>query len=366
MPTLGKDNPSILKKLPSRWRKNATIIASLGLVGALALSGCGDRNMRPRNIPHDIVHDLGYIQDSYNGYSESEILVRLHTGGFGNSVYIVHLTEQEAFGIIRGRLEAAGLVFGDVPPDYSSKYLCRVEAAWKSIELDLYDAQRGVAIAHVSWLGTHLHPSVHQFAKQLTQEFAEIESDITVGVFYNPGMGVGGGGGIGRQDVGPPSEEAIAASPPILKRQLINQADAFIARLQSQGILERFAAVRVVLNGRQVNFGSYPIIINNHKMAPAYELFELLGMDIESEDNITSRSITATRGDYVMNIRYSLHSGGRIRMLVDDEWEWVSADIPVIDHNGNLMVPIQFVARALGADVEWDEENSTMRINMGS
>ena len=40
IPVFGSDNSAILKKLPSRWQKNAKILACIGIVGTLTLSGC--------------------------------------------------------------------------------------------------------------------------------------------------------------------------------------------------------------------------------------------------------------------------------------------------------------------------------------
>jgi len=102
IPTFDDNNSALLRKLPSRWKKSAKIIAGLGLIGALALSGCGGgRNTTRELFPYGIVHNLSYTQGSYRGYSNANLLVRLHTGGMGSSFYMVHLTEQEAFGIIR-------------------------------------------------------------------------------------------------------------------------------------------------------------------------------------------------------------------------------------------------------------------------
>ena len=40
IPMLGGDNQKLLKKLPSRWKKNAKVMACFGLIGTFALSGC--------------------------------------------------------------------------------------------------------------------------------------------------------------------------------------------------------------------------------------------------------------------------------------------------------------------------------------
>ena len=44
IPTLGDNNSDLLKKMPKRWRKNAKVLAGLGLIGMFALSGCSIGN----------------------------------------------------------------------------------------------------------------------------------------------------------------------------------------------------------------------------------------------------------------------------------------------------------------------------------
>jgi len=358
MPVYGDENPALLKKLPSRWRKSAKVLASLGLIGTLALSGCASANgtvypYPPARPYNSIVHNLGLAQGSYSGYSESNLLVRLHSGGGGGSVYVVHLTEQEAFGVIRERLESAGLVFGDTVPDYTvSNFFIRDR---DELGLKLYDAEKGVAITHVSWLGpnTIWNPHVSQLAVWVADSFAQYESDIAIGVFYNPGRVVPHGHLLSR-----PSRRNVSAARPIIRRQLINQADVFIARLQSDGILERYSDIHVIINGVPVHFSEYPIIVNNHKMVPAHEIFELLGMEVYTYDEELSNEIFATKGDILINI-WEFPSG-----LYELAINFVGPEcyIPMFAHNDTVLVPLQFIANTVGADVEWNEETQTMTI----
>jgi len=361
IPKLGEHNPDLLKKMPSRWQKRAKIITGLGLIGVLALSGCSNA---PREIfPDGIVHNLGYTQGSYRGYSEADLLVRLHTGGFGSSFYMVHLTEQEAFGIIRARLEAAGLNFDATSPGYTvdlTNLLSRRD--FDKISLDLFDAEKGVAIAYISWLGEcrafMLHES--EIAWWVEEAFAEQVPDIIVRAFYDTGRDVDSGGLLGGRLPIPrhPSRRAVRESRTMLVRQLINQADIFIAQLQSEGILERFPDIDVTINGTPFSTGEYPILINNQKMVSALELFKALGMKITNDDNERRRAITATKN----NVEVRVNSNGMILININGNREW-RQDIPVIAHNDIILVPLQFIADLVGAAIEWDEDTRTINIS---
>ena len=98
IPTLEETNANSkpLKKLPKRWKKNVAIAAGVGIIGLSALFGS---YMSNRNLE-----------------------MRIHHGGMGSAAYVVHLTEAEAFRIIRTRLETAGLTFDAEPPAYSADW----------------------------------------------------------------------------------------------------------------------------------------------------------------------------------------------------------------------------------------------------
>jgi len=50
-----------------------------------------------------------------------------------------------------------------------------------------------------------------------------------------------------------------------------------------------------------------------------------------------------------------------VRVMV--EGEEIQGDVPAINFNGRTMVPIRFVAEALGANVGWDDATQTASIN---
>jgi len=262
-------NLAILKKLPSRWQKNRAVIACVGLVGTVALSGCAYAHLVDERTPHSdgsiapyyIVHPTeqvvsGSIQQQPEdtqtqlealeaAFKAADLNLRTHFGGAGHGpIYVVHITEQEALGIIRTQLEAAGLNFDATPPEYI------IESGFGSrdIGFDLYDEEKGVAIAHLSWEDNNqrfFSWGGSDLAERLTEEFTEKTGDISVGVFFNPGKELGRGQAwldqenerwlrrISMRNTNRQKEEAKAA----LTENITSQVQAFIDLLQAEGIV---------------------------------------------------------------------------------------------------------------------------------
>jgi len=197
IPTLSDDNSAVLKKLPSRWKKKAAVIACAGIVGVsvLSLSGCAILNNTNNRID-----DCDYW---------------CHHGGSGAAMYIVHLTEQEALNIVRSQLEAAGLNFSAEPPNET------VEVDRRNISLDLFDGERNVAVAHVNtWREANL------FVEKWECDCDDL--DITIGVFQTEEFE--------RWDR--PSDDERAEDMAKLEGQLTAQVQEFIEFLRDEGILE--------------------------------------------------------------------------------------------------------------------------------
>ncbi|MCL2838038.1 MAG: DUF4136 domain-containing protein [Oscillospiraceae bacterium] len=193
-------NAEMLKKLPNRWKRKAAVIACLGIMGANALTGC-------------------------MGHREFDRTWRVHNGGaFSSPMYIVHMTEQEAFGIIRSQLEAAGLNFDAEPPDYT------VQFSGSTISLELFDEERNVAIARVRADDRNITHFPHEWQERwhtnaVAQRFAE-QTDITVGVFYNQG--------VTQREL---EYHGQRATRDFMESQLDAQVREFIDFLRNEGIL---------------------------------------------------------------------------------------------------------------------------------
>ena len=178
------DKSALLKRLPSRWARNAAVIACAGILSVTTLSGCADI-VPPLNLPGPCpVRPL----DSY-----------CHCGGSGAMpMYVVRLTEQEVFGIIRSQLESAGLSFDE----------------------QMFDSERNVMVEHSH---TWREPS-------LQIEFEECycpDPDLIIGVFQT--------NQIEKWDT--PTDEERAETLAGIEETLAVQAQEFIEYLREQGIL---------------------------------------------------------------------------------------------------------------------------------
>jgi len=227
----------LLKKLPSRWQKNATVIACAGMLAMSALTGCAPRNdhtsIDPENTP---------IYWSGNpAYLDTEIRVH-HGGGGGGPYYVVYLTEQEFTGFLRSMLEDAGLNLSTTPPSNA------VHVGWTidgeaNLGIDFFDAERAVAISILGSEFAHMNfmPSARQLAEDAQNEFNAQGNDFYTHVFFNGGAYAGSGVNEWWDDM--PEEwlatpesklEAAAAA----KQCLIDQVNAFVATLRERGVLD--------------------------------------------------------------------------------------------------------------------------------
>jgi len=263
VPTLEEvyKNPEPLKKLPGRWAKNAAVVTCVGILGVSTLAGClpsppvggqqyGNGNGETETTGGGENGNGNGYGSGYNGYEQFDLVIRLHGGGAGGVGYVVHLTEQEALGIIRAQLEAAGLRFGATPPGY----IAFDDDTWlPRIGLDLYDSANNVAVAHLSWENSNVPFSWwgREGAEQVAQAFAE-QTDMPVGVFYTPGFfpGWDAMGDWFEDEDGewvhiPPEdpteeqrEQALTEARPLLEERVAEQVEEFINFLREQGIVQ--------------------------------------------------------------------------------------------------------------------------------
>jgi len=351
IPMFGDNKPALLRQLPKRWQKNAKVIACVGVIGVFTLSGCA--SPFSQNLGN-----TGKEQMLYSGYSEEELVIRTHVGGGGPSFYIVHLTEQEAFGIIRARLEKAGLNFSATPPKYTL-------GEDGEIAIDLFDERRGVAVTNLSWEQSHrrFSPQERGIAMRVEEWLSEEISDggIVVGAFYNPSKWLGPEYSSREnrliKNETPTSYEVESEARPFLRERMISQADAFIVFLQSEGILESLHEIKVMINGELIELDLLPVILNDQVMVPAPAIFEALGMEVE----LDHRGVLATKPGFSISMNLDW---GRYSMMVNNSW--VTIDTPAIMFNNKVLVPLQYVAEAIGASVEWDKDMTTIKVSTNS
>ncbi len=116
--------------------------------------------------------------------------------------------------------------------------------------------------------------------------------------------------------------------------------------------------INVVVDGQPVAFnGTPPQEMNGSVLVPLRGVFEHLGADVEYDSR--TRTIFATKGQ--TNVSLSL---GSATAYVNRQPEQL-AQAPIVTL-GTTLVPLRFVAEALGAYVEWQPQTSTVQIQSAS
>jgi hypothetical protein len=278
LPTLeeSRKNPDFLKKLPLRWRKKAAVIAAAGIMGAWAFASPASATelstadalavLRASVGLSELTEEqtarfgISGIPSSADALRLLRISVglekepeaeedletadvdiyipaisisreterRLHGGGAPPmAFYVVHLTEQEALGIIRDRLEEAGLSFGCELPDIFAD-VERQDSLGRTYrlrsELQLYDSSNYVVVA----LGNRWS------ADRVMSEFALRNECMFFTIFLNPSMSTQIWSSSPSDEVLKAEENRVRAT---LEESLNRQINEFIRRLRAEGII---------------------------------------------------------------------------------------------------------------------------------
>jgi len=196
-----KGDRTLLKKLPSRWKKSVGALACVTLLGATALlGGCS----------------------AFRGCGT-------HMGGSGVPIYLVYLTEQEAISVIRNKAETMGLEIKDTPPNISVSVKFWEESDDSiDIGLDLFNEEKNIAFSYIReelggwWLDSR------SLAGKAKEVVANREDSLKVGFIHGTSRSFGTHPGIARRRG---AEQEI-------KDHLTTQVREFIEWLQAEGIIQ--------------------------------------------------------------------------------------------------------------------------------
>jgi hypothetical protein len=195
-----KSEPGLLKKLPSQWEKNAAIVAAVGMLGMISLTGCEIFDSKI----------AGYNPNSENYLNVAPVFAHGEgTGSIGCDMVAppVFLSEEEALAIIKSAARDSGLKFSAKPPEYTAtnnKPEPKSQYSWEnpkytlgegSVGVDLYDDKKGVAVTFISMEAAARNPNMstitlyrpRELAELTAEDFAGQRGDIALGVFYDPG-----------------------------------------------------------------------------------------------------------------------------------------------------------------------------------
>lgn len=120
--------------------------------------------------------------------------------------------------------------------------------------------------------------------------------------------------------------------------------------------------ISVMLNGEFVNFtDAVPEITNDRTFIPLRTVLNALGIE---DDSITydseTKTVTAVRGDTTITLTIGQNA---ITVIKDGKRETIETDAAAYIANDRTLVPVRFVAEALGCNVGWDSYRRTVIID---
>jgi hypothetical protein len=114
------------------------------------------------------------------------------------------------------------------------------------------------------------------------------------------------------------------------------------------------AGVQVVVNGQAMTFDQPPVEQAGRVFVPLRSIFEQLGASVVYQ----SGTINATQGSRTVTLQI-----GSTQATVNGQVQTLDAP-PFVD-GARTLVPLRFVAQALGATVNWNDNTSTVTIRGG-
>lgn len=137
--------------------------------------------------------------------------------------------------------------------------------------------------------------------------------------------------------------------------KIVNSLSEGKERALSNGILV-ISQIPVYLNDKRLYFVDVPPTIeNNRVLVPLRAIFEALNAEIDW--NNETKTITATRG----KSKISLTIGNKYAKV---NGRTVKLDVAPTIVDGRTLVPVRFVAEALGGKVSWDDAAQSVYINI--
>ena len=136
------------------------------------------------------------------------------------------------------------------------------------------------------------------------------------------------------------------------------------SRAQSVTALARGAQpapVMLMINGRMVD--TTGVIMDDRTMVPVRGVFQRLGARVDYDSTEHIITIQLERRFVRLMLGNTLAHVMEREFLDSDVGQYIPMGVPPAVIDGAAYVPLRFVAEVLGADVAWDDDARTARIN---
>ena len=117
---------------------------------------------------------------------------------------------------------------------------------------------------------------------------------------------------------------------------------------------QKYASIRVNIDGQQLLFDTNPQIVNGRTLVPMGTIFSTLGLTIHWDE--VTRTATGTSDDTTISFTI-----GSDQALVNGEAK--TLEVPASIINGRTMIPLRFLSEALGYKVVWVGDSNLILIS---
>lgn len=117
-------------------------------------------------------------------------------------------------------------------------------------------------------------------------------------------------------------------------------------------------SINIIYNGQLIKYtDAVPENINDRVMLPFRAVLEQMGAKVDYEDQ--TRLVTASRGD--ITLKFTLEDD-TIYVNNNGQSSEIKMDVPMVIKNDRTLVPIRFMSNALGMQIGWEGDYSTVLI----
>lgn len=141
-----------------------------------------------------------------------------------------------------------------------------------------------------------------------------------------------------------------------MKKKLISIimiAAVLITMIAPTSIFADSDAIKVILDGKQIQFDVDPEIKEDRTMVPMRAIFEALGYEIEW--NSENRSVRAVKDDVEINMHIDFYTFWK-------NGQPMRTDVAPYINNGRTLVPLRVLSEASGCSVDWKDAVRTVFI----
>ena len=123
---------------------------------------------------------------------------------------------------------------------------------------------------------------------------------------------------------------------------------------ENDGLFETLP-IEIYVNGKMIETDTAPYVKNDRTMVPMRFIFEALGAEVTWDNE--NKTATGKKDETIITMTI-----GEAEISINGEKK--KLDVAPEISNGRTMVPLRAVSEALGADVEWDNETTSVHINI--